>query len=531
MGTWRPLTRVLGRTRQLPAGDVLNGVYPPYTPVYKSTGALITVYRRDGVEQGVAPHIPAYQANGAELRVATDSNFAITVTQVAGTTRLVNAGVAGVTRKIPVQFANLAAFPAIGSSERLYVAADTRFEYLWSGNGYVLASSVPNTLGTTDDLPEGTTNLYFSAARVLSTVLAGLSSATNSAITAADSLIVALGKLQAQLNNKLGVADNAVSATKLLTARSINTVPFDGTADIAVSNILPGVEAGYGTNNAGSNNWAANIWGMGPAYRGSGLNTSYTPGDVYGLVWVRTSHANADAAIGEGLYIYQAGNLKGGIGSLGIKTSGTFAGDGSSITGLNASNLSAGVVPSGRLSGTYAINITGNAGTATSATSATTASSATTATTATQANKLTTARTINGVAFDGTANITIPSSGGGVFTASFISADIALTLSTYTSVSHGLGTTPTLFFGRIKCVIAEKGYSVGDIVNFDAYLPDMDGGGTTITRRRGYVIGATSTTVFAQIGNTDIIINDKNGGTSYGAITTANWRLVIYAYA
>lgn len=55
---------------------------------------------------------------------------------------------------------------------------------------------------TTTDLTEGT-NLYFTAARVLSTLLTGLSTATNAVITAADNVLSALGKLQAQVTANL----------------------------------------------------------------------------------------------------------------------------------------------------------------------------------------------------------------------------------------------------------------------------------------------------------------------------------------
>ena len=60
----------------------------------------------------------------------------------------------------------------------------------------------------------------------------------------------------------------------------------------------------------------------------------------------------------------------------GTVTGGTFSGSGASLTSLNASNLSSGTVASGRLSGSYSIDISGNAATATSATSATTATAA-----------------------------------------------------------------------------------------------------------------------------------------------------------
>ena len=56
------------------------------------------------------------------------------------------------------------------------------------------------------------------------------------------------------------------------------------------------------------------------------------------------------------------------------------------LSNLNASNLTSGTVPSARLSGTYGINISGTAASATTAGSATTASSATTAGTATNLN-------------------------------------------------------------------------------------------------------------------------------------------------
>lgn len=76
-------------------------------------------------------------------------------------------------------------------------------------------------------------------------------------------------------------------------------------------------------------------------------------------------------------------------------TNGNFVGNGSSLTNLSASALAGGVVPAARLSGTYGINISGNAATATTASAcsgnsatATTATSASTATTATNASYL-----------------------------------------------------------------------------------------------------------------------------------------------
>lgn len=63
---------------------------------------------------------------------------------------------------------------------------------------------------STTDLAEGT-NLYFTVARVLATILAGLSTATNAVITAADSVLVALGKLQAQITATNAVVNPSTS--------------------------------------------------------------------------------------------------------------------------------------------------------------------------------------------------------------------------------------------------------------------------------------------------------------------------------
>lgn len=54
---------------------------------------------------------------------------------------------------------------------------------------------------STDNLAEGSSNLYFTAARVRAVLLTGLSTATNAVITASDSILTMAGKLQAQINN------------------------------------------------------------------------------------------------------------------------------------------------------------------------------------------------------------------------------------------------------------------------------------------------------------------------------------------
>jgi len=97
-----------------------------------------------------------------------------------------------------LEYANLTAFPGTGETGKIYVTLDTNKTYRWSGSAYVEISASP---GSTDAVTEGSTNLYFTAARVLATVLSGLSTATNAAITSADTVLSALGKLQKQITD------------------------------------------------------------------------------------------------------------------------------------------------------------------------------------------------------------------------------------------------------------------------------------------------------------------------------------------
>lgn len=57
------------------------------------------------------------------------------------------------------------------------------------------------SINNTDDLPEGSTNLYFTTARVLSTILTGVSFVTGGSISSSDTIISAFGKIQKQIND------------------------------------------------------------------------------------------------------------------------------------------------------------------------------------------------------------------------------------------------------------------------------------------------------------------------------------------
>jgi hypothetical protein len=61
-----------------------------------------------------------------------------------------------------LEFAATANFPATGESGKIYVATGTGKVYRWSGSAYVEIIGSP---GSTDAVPEGSVNLYYTAAR------------------------------------------------------------------------------------------------------------------------------------------------------------------------------------------------------------------------------------------------------------------------------------------------------------------------------------------------------------------------------
>lgn len=61
-----------------------------------------------------------------------------------------------------LEFANRAAFPATGEAGKIYLALDTNGQWRWTGSTYVQITASP---GTTDAVPEGSVNLYFTPER------------------------------------------------------------------------------------------------------------------------------------------------------------------------------------------------------------------------------------------------------------------------------------------------------------------------------------------------------------------------------
>lgn len=196
------------------------------------------------------------------------------------------------------------------------------------------------------------------------------------------------------------VTGNAGSATRLETARLINGVPFDGTQNIAIGDGSKLPLSG-GTMTGGVRFNVPMIGGSFVSWqeRQTAIQIDCASNGAAYSVWKATNWAERHLA---SMDVYAGGTANSvasvsmhvgsttsaftldGNGHLTVR--GSYFGDGGQLTGLNASSLGFGTVPSARLSGTYSIAVSGNAATAT---------------------KLVTSRQINGVEFDGSANIWI----------------------------------------------------------------------------------------------------------------------------
>lgn len=104
-----------------------------------------------------------------------------------------------------LEFADFASLPGTGETGKIYVTLTpytsggvTSSQFRWSGSVYAPIIASP---GSTDAVTEGSTNLYFTGARVLATLLAGLASGSATPIASSDSVLGAMAKLQAQISD------------------------------------------------------------------------------------------------------------------------------------------------------------------------------------------------------------------------------------------------------------------------------------------------------------------------------------------
>lgn len=160
-----------------------------------------------------------------------------------------------------LEFASYPTLPVTGETGKIYLTLDTNSEYRWSGSAYIQLVASP---GSTDNVPEGSVNKYFTTARVLNTFLTGINFLTNTAVLATDTILQAIGKLQAQFNALFKIPTGGTTGQVL--AKISNTdgdthwVEMSGGATIDLYPTLPtnagkdleifgtSISAGYGIN-------------------------------------------------------------------------------------------------------------------------------------------------------------------------------------------------------------------------------------------------------------------------------------------
>lgn len=131
--------------------------------------------------------------------------------------------------------------------------------YRYSGSTYIQITN--GLIASTDDVPEGSSNLYFQTARVLATLLTGISFATGGAIVSTDSVLVAFGKLQKQINDALtsiglkqdtlvsGTNIKTVNGSTLLGSGNLVTPDMDTTTAQNVSGVKTFLAGKFGLRN------------------------------------------------------------------------------------------------------------------------------------------------------------------------------------------------------------------------------------------------------------------------------------------
>ncbi|MFM6994086.1 MAG: hypothetical protein ACKOWO_03095 [Sediminibacterium sp.] len=340
--------------------------------------------------------------------VSFDGSANITIASAAANALTMNASGTGATAGTTfdgsaaktISYNTIGASPLAGSSSLTTVGTIT--SGVWSGTavGYAklnLTGSITNT-----DID--------ASAAIADTKLATITTAgkvSNSATTATDANTAsAIVARDASGNFTAGIITGTLSGTastanKLTTARTINGVAFDGTSDITIA-----ADANTLTNTT----LAANV-----------VNSSLTTvGTITSGVWSGTAVEyaklnlagaikNSDVASGAAV-AYSKLNLTGSITNTDIDVSAAIADTklATITTAGKVSNSATTATDANTASAIVARDASGNftAGTITGTLSGT----------ASTANKLTTARTINGVSFDGTSNITISSAAANALT-------------------------------------------------------------------------------------------------------------------
>ncbi len=199
-----------------------------------------------------------------------------------------------------VEFDSVPSFPEFGDSAKIYLALDTTEIYRWSGSTYI---PIPASPGTTDDVAEGSGNLYFTVERVLAAAPVQSVAGRTGVVTLTASDITGLPNKTSDLINDRNFITLAEAPVQSVNGKTgnvlITTADIAGLADVAISGSYidllnkPSIPTKTSdlVNDAGFvTNATANVTSVSGKTGDVVLNTS----DISGLATVATSGDYSD---------------------------------------------------------------------------------------------------------------------------------------------------------------------------------------------------------------------------------------------
>jgi len=116
-------------------------------------------------------------------------------------------------------------------------------------------------------------------------------------------------------------------------------------------------------------------------------------------------------------------------------------------------------------------------------------------------------------------------SGAAVLSKEYSSGEAAVTAAGLVSMAHGLGVTPKVVLAYAVCVVAEKGYAIGDVV--------LIGSGnmcaSSTAPDSGVSLSVNDTTIEMRYGTDGLWVLHGTTGAR-GELTNARWNVIVKAY-
>lgn len=332
-----------------------------------------------------------------------------------------------------LEYANTGAFPGTGTTGKIFVAVDTGKIYRWSGSVYVEISPSP---GSTDAVPEGATNQYYTATRADARISAAIGVTVqgyNSNTTQLGNSTTGTGSIVRDTSPTLTTPALGTPASGDLTNCTFPTLNQNTTGNAATATALAAYR-NFQTNLASTSSVAFNG------------TSNATPG-VTGILPVTNGGTGANTLTG-----LAKGN---GTSAMTAATAGTdYVAPGGALGTPSSGNLANCTFP------TLNQSTTGNAATAT---------------------KLATARNINGVPFDGTGNIVTP---------------LSVAVPVWIEVHATYGARAVGYGDNTMGFLSPDSFTLTGIV-FRGATADASGSSTVEVRQNGTQITGSSKTITA----------------------------------